>query len=326
MREKAENISEFLLGLYAHAAEASPDEFRRQTLRRLGGLIAFDFALWGGGRADDRRVSDLTALGQTPRVLEDWSAVADTDAFCDIALNRLGQTARFDDIENYRRTPAYNEHWKRFGARQMMATIAAEPQDGYVSFVGLCADTETALFSDTARRLKHTLMPHLSAALRINRRTTLYRHADRDEAVGLIDRDGWVLASHGAFAELLRGECDRPDRLPSALRAAMPIGLPWQGRTIAATAEKLGEHFLLRVRRLGPLARLSAREREVARHYVYGLTYREIAGTLGIAPSTVRNHIFNLYAKLEIASKIELAQLHRQETVAASRAGAPQPG
>jgi hypothetical protein len=157
MREEAEHISQFLLGLYAHAAASSPDEFRRQTLRRLGGLIAFDFALWGGGRADDRQVSDLTALGQTPRVPEDWSAVADTDAFCDITLNRLGQTARFDDVENYRRTPAYNKHWKRFGARQMMATIAAEPQDGYVSFVGLCADTKTAIFSDTARRLKLAL-------------------------------------------------------------------------------------------------------------------------------------------------------------------------
>ncbi|PSM17629.1 LuxR C-terminal-related transcriptional regulator [Nitratireductor sp. StC3] len=326
MREKAENISEFLLGLYANAAEASPDEFRRQTLRRLGGLIAFDFALWGGGRAEDRRVSDLTALGQTPRVIEDWSAVADTDAFCDIALNRIGQTARFDDVENYRRTPAYNEHWKRFGARQMMATIAAEPQDGYVSFVGLCADTETAVFCDAARRLKHALMPHLSAALRINRQTTLCRHADRDEAVGLIGRDGWVLASHGCFTELLRGESDRPDRLPAALRAALPTGSPWQGRTVAAIAERLGEHYLLRLRHLGPLARLTGREREIAQHYVDGLTYREIATALRIAPSTVRNHIFNLYGKLDIASKIELARLCGREADAAPRPDVPHSG
>lgn len=56
---------------------------------------------------------------------------------------------------------------------------------------------------------------------------------------------------------------------------------------------------------------LSAREREIATAYIGGKNYREIADGLGIAPSTVRTHINNIYRKLEVTSKIEL--LHRMD-------------
>ena len=51
----------------------------------------------------------------------------------------------------------------------MMATIVAERSDGYVSFVGLCADDRPRAFSDAERGLKQVLMPHFSQALRISR-------------------------------------------------------------------------------------------------------------------------------------------------------------
>jgi class 3 adenylate cyclase/tetratricopeptide (TPR) repeat protein len=54
---------------------------------------------------------------------------------------------------------------------------------------------------------------------------------------------------------------------------------------------------------------LSAREGEVARRYVDGLSYKEIARDLEISPSTVRTHLNTIYRKLEVTSRIEL--LHR---------------
>jgi DNA-binding CsgD family transcriptional regulator len=51
---------------------------------------------------------------------------------------------------------------------------------------------------------------------------------------------------------------------------------------------------------------LSAREGEVARLYVDGLSYKEIARDLAISPATVRTHLNTIYRKLEVTSRIEL--------------------
>lgn len=53
-------------------------------------------------------------------------------------------------------------------------------------------------------------------------------------------------------------------------------------------------------------AALSAREDEVARRYVDGLSYKEIARDLAISPATVRTHLNTIYRKLEVTSRIEL--------------------
>lgn len=48
---------------------------------------------------------------------------------------------------------------------------------------------------------------------------------------------------------------------------------------------------------------LSDRERMIAERYAAGQTYMEIAGTLHIAPSTVRNHLASVYRKLDVGNK-----------------------
>ncbi|WP_436636860.1 response regulator transcription factor [Microbaculum sp. FT89] len=311
--------------LYSDAASCHPNEFRILTLKRLQGLLDFDFAVWGGGTAQGRRVTDLVTFEQSPRVLQDWSGVADQDAFCDVTLSRLGQTARFDDIDGYRDTIAYNDHWKTFDARQMMATISAEPLDGYVSFVGLCSDATSEVFCDRARMIKSMIMPHLSSALRINRETALLRHAGGSEAVGLVDRGGWVLTAPAPFTDLVRREWGVSTRLSESVLTVLLRGKAWQGRSITAFAEKLGEQYLVRLTSLGVFAELTPREREIAHFYVTGLTFREIARELGVAPATVRNHISNIFEKLNVASKTELIQRHAATFGFSSAAGRVRP-
>lgn len=56
------------------------------------------------------------------------------------------------------------------------------------------------------------------------------------------------------------------------------------------------------------IEQLSRRELEVAHAYADGATYRAIAERLGIAPTTVRAHIYAVYRKLGVGSKIALSQ------------------
>ncbi len=310
MNDRLASTSDFLLELYSDAADCHPEAFRLRTLERLTKLIDFDFAVWGGGAAESRDVTDLVTYEQSPEILHDWSQVADQDAFCDITLGQLGKAARFDDIRNYRDSIAYNDHWRRFGARQMMATISAEPLDGYVSFVGLCSEARTNVFCDASRMMKNVIVPHLSAALRINRQSSLMRHGRESEAIGLVDRGGWILVGLDRFSELAREEGALSNRLPHGMWEGLVQTGAWQGTALLASAERRGAHYLVRLTPLGAFARLTPREMEIVRSYVTGLTFREIATELAIAPSTVRNHIANIFEKLHVASRTELVQLH----------------
>ena len=50
---------------------------------------------------------------------------------------------------------------------------------------------------------------------------------------------------------------------------------------------------------------LSDREKEILKHLVNGLEYKEIAELTGTSPNTIRNHITNIYKKLHVTSKAQ---------------------
>jgi len=51
---------------------------------------------------------------------------------------------------------------------------------------------------------------------------------------------------------------------------------------------------------------LTTREREVSQLLITGETYKQIAWKLNISPDTVRQHIKNIYRKLQINSRVQL--------------------
>jgi DNA-binding CsgD family transcriptional regulator len=56
---------------------------------------------------------------------------------------------------------------------------------------------------------------------------------------------------------------------------------------------------------------LSAKEQEITRALAEGLSNKQIADKLGIAPSTVKNHIYSIFKKCNVTSRIGLIQYLR---------------
>jgi DNA-binding NarL/FixJ family response regulator len=58
----------------------------------------------------------------------------------------------------------------------------------------------------------------------------------------------------------------------------------------------------------GGLAGLTAREREIAELVAAGRTNREVADQLVLSPRTIEAHLRNIYSKLGVRSRVELAR------------------
>lgn len=56
---------------------------------------------------------------------------------------------------------------------------------------------------------------------------------------------------------------------------------------------------------------LSARESEVIKHLAEGLINKEIAVMLGVSPSTIGQHVKNIYKKLHVHSRVEATNWYR---------------
>src|SRR4029079_3573097 len=91
----------------------------------------------------------------------------------------------------------------------------------------------------------------------------------------------------------------------SALQKRQPWPLPGGKHTLYGEPEDTGG-WRLRIRWTRALDQLSARERQVATLFARGASYKAIAKKLGLAPTTPRNHLQNIYAKLGVNKRTEL--------------------
>lgn len=74
-------------------------------------------------------------------------------------------------------------------------------------------------------------------------------------------------------------------------------------------ARLLGNKVLVHIRPSNALAKLGKQQKIIALHYAGGARYQDIAQALGLAESTVRNHVACIFKKCHVRNKIELAAL-----------------
>ncbi|MEU7867089.1 helix-turn-helix transcriptional regulator [Dactylosporangium sp. NPDC049140] len=119
----------------------------------------------------------------------------------------------------------------------------------------------------------------------------------------------------GARTELLYGEELRRRRRPAAAREHLRSALatferydagPWVRRA-AAELRAAGDHVEPAGAAVGPA--LTAQQARIARLVAGGATNREIAAALFVSPRTVDHHLRNIFVRLGVRSRTELARV-----------------
>lgn len=124
-----------------------------------------------------------------------------------------------------------------------------------------------------------------------------------------------VIDQHGNFQETQPRFLEMLDeRFPNRQPQQLPFKLPDPGQTVAfqdlmVRCEPLNDLALITIWPAGPLDRLTGREREIVYCVAQGLSFKQAAKKIGVAPSTVANHLYRVYRKLGVFSRTELASL-----------------
>ena len=157
-------------------------------------------------------------------------------------------------------------------------------------------------------------MPHLALAMTINWILHLERvRASRRAPQAYLA----IVDSRGASTSLTRscwicsarsGPAWVGASVPDDLLRHLSSGTPYRGRTLIVHSCAVGGFWLVDIRQLTSADTLSPREAEIARRFSKGASSKEIARTLGISPNTARHHLREVYRKLEVSDKAELAE------------------
>lgn len=307
-------ISQVIADLYRGSRDIPYDSFQEWALDQLGDLIEFDAAWWGRCANDPLMIHQVHLYHCAPTLPDDYAPWIGVDFFREEVCAKPGVTASTSNLmprEELEATSIYREFGLKHRVEWSLGTVLIEPVSSLNEFITVWRKDKHRPFSETDRSTKELLMPHLVEAFRNCRLLYLHENNRRDRASSwaLCDEHGILVDVHRQFVTLLVKEWPgwRSARLPRPLLEAVASKQPFLGKQIAVMITPLSGLRFLEARNKGAVDTLSRRERQVVDHYARGRSHAQIAATLDISPSTVRNLISRAFRKLHVNNKAELA-------------------
>jgi DNA-binding CsgD family transcriptional regulator len=288
-------LSALLLELYRRAEQLAPEAYQGWALGLLQSKLRFDAAIWTSGHIDDGRWSTHCAhlIGLPAKALEHYVPLHAED----------GQA------------PGARAFMQRWQLAHELAFVAVDPLTSLATSITLYRKRKGAAFTDGERRFFESAAAHLAenygfAAIQQLLRSTRSGSADISSSA-VADRFGLLQVAPAEFQRLLRLEWPqwRERKLPDDIGLHLDTLATHRfvGERIVVSITTLNDVFLLQARDKRRADALSGRELEVALLLAGGRTYKEVAKQLGLAPSTVRNHLASIFTKLGVGKQSDMA-------------------
>lgn len=310
--EKLIEIDRCIARLYQLAAKDTKD-YRRLALAQLAQVINFDGALWGTGHLDSKDFHSVEVLGVDTNYPSALAKNKDINPFYSALKASPGQAIDLsailtDDI--FHTSPVYRDLFSVYGIERIIGVLLPDASTGIMSIISLYRfDHENSFSSDdknTLQRMVYHLASAASHAYFLHLKQK--RNANPNAALAICDRHGLFFEVQPKFIELLQ------QYYPHNPLGRLPFSLNDKENSLAQGSiqiekEALGDLVCISIWETSPLDLLSPRELEVVQVISRGLSFKEAAREMGVAPSTVSNHIYKVYRKLNISRRFELAQV-----------------
>jgi len=316
-----EPSGDLLLQLYRAARMLPVGEFQEQAVRLVKPLLRFDLAMWGTGRLTNPGVAVHTLhLHEIPADhIAEWQALNTQDKVIPLVSAQPGRPLTFHSptLFSAPEDRPMREFVARAGWQSAMVTAFIDPQPRVMQWVSLFRRDADHAYSDGEQSFASLIVPHFVEALTINRALHMQSvygpGAERAGHFAYADTNGFLYYADPPFAALIDRDWPYWDRrtLPrSLLQEIVERGnAVVSGPHVKIEGRVQGGLVFLRASARSLVDELSPRELDVATRFARGDSSKDIAKALGLAPATVRHHLKNVYGKLGIHDKTELARM-----------------
>ncbi len=307
-------VDRLIARLYRSATEVPAHEYRNWALNQLQAVVPHDGALWGSGSRAKLKFQIVTVNQlppSFPQVLEDTSHINPILPRLMSNLDTPVDMASVMPDEKFFGSEIYRKAFEPCGITRILSTAHLDPRSGLYSLLSLYRRDRDHHFTDVERARQKRAIYHLfNAASHAFFLHLMRTHAERPvgAAAAVVDRSGSFHEAQPRFLDML------DERFPTRDPHHLPLPIPEPGHTqsfqdLMIRCDALGELSLIIIWPAGPLDRLTPREREIVTCVAQGLSFKQAAKKIGVAPSTVANHLYRVYRKLGVYSRTELASL-----------------
>lgn len=309
--------------LYERAAHTGPRAFPAEAIQLVRRLIAFDGAILGIGNAEmalaKNLVIDQACVNRGVEPIQDVYA----DNYADISFGTLllpiytkgldkPLACDWQEMDREQEVPQWRDLVRRHDMRKLLVYGDSPVGHHNARWIMLyrVADHD---FHDADGTLLHALWRHLTQAITFNLGRALNRSDPNriSRAMALINSRGLLEVADQAMSDLLKLEWPDFDerRLPITVVSALVENGVYHGKRIELTGFQKYGYMACIARRITLIKSLAPSEMNVAHRFARGMTHKEIAAHLKVSPHTVRNQIAQVYLKLGVHDKAELARL-----------------
>jgi len=321
-KKSSEYLNKFISQIYIATSKIDRAEYRDWALSQLQNLITFDGAIWSNGHKNTIRFHNHTLVNVSESLTQSLLEYLDINPLADALFNNLGIPIDMRDLLNddeFYQSEIYLKCFKPHGIERILSSVHLDERTGLFTLLTLYRFERDNPFSNIDKQLQEHALYHLLNAskhalfLQLEHTDSDLKPKQQNSHKAICDQQGYFHYVQNSFMDLLDAHV-----IDNNIEGNVFEKLPFEINTEETSFHQYGLQITLKpfhdlviveISPLGPLDNLTNREQEVVYTLAKGLTFKEAAKELSLSPSTISNHLYRIYQKLNIGSKSELFKL-----------------
>lgn len=318
---KQDKLNQFIAKLYVATSKIELSEYREWALDQLLELIDYDAVIWSNGHQQTIQFHNNTLVNVPESLTQSLLEHLSINPFIDKLFDNLGLPIDMQDLmtdEEFYGSEIYLKCFKPHGIERILSSIHLDERTGLFTLLTLYRFERDKPFSIQDKQMqKHVLYHLLTAAehalfLQLEHIDDHHTKTHKNSHKAICDNQGYFHQVQTSFIDLLARYYFKDDANNRLLKFPFTLDLALQSYEVDGLQVELkpfNDLIIIEIWPQGPLDSLSVRELEIVTILAKGLTFKEAAKELALSPSTVSNHLYRIYQKLNIGSKSELFKL-----------------
>ncbi len=312
------SIDKFISLLYRQAATIPLENFSLWALDLLQQVIPFDAAIWATGDINSEQFHTQTSLNISPEIFSNLKKHLHINPIYATLIANKGQAADMSEVLNdndFYQSDLYRDCYKPLAIERILSSIHLDEDSGVFTIVSLYRYNRQQVFTLAEKQKQNRLLYHVVAAAAYRQVLALNEHGQINNgelASALCDKEGVYHAVEDKFLALIAP-------VVTSNSQSFPIAIANKKNKFSLadlhfTQQKVGQLFRLTVRKKSVIDILSEREKQVVAGICQGSTFKQIAKQLHLSPSTVSNHLYRIYDKLNVHSRSQLVTMLQKQS------------